>query len=506
MFEYRLVGEMKGLGSGDRELLLPPERPLSYLRVGSQGAESAGVTRALLEGRATEFRFRIPLVMPGTTGSSEIIGALRRRLASPVFPVLNGRRCDDGAEVEVCWLDWVQMKTVGRELDAGFARSDAPVDVGELRITPTFEITGQGQVLLRNWQYWNSEWDFQQRPADRDRWWRVRPNHTRDRPLLPFSSRLRPSSFAPQARGTFAACLHPEMHRLLGRPRYVVIEHPFRTSWLPVLALEDRGLEVKAGNDDGLWRNTIFLDRTARDALGIADGEFCCVHPWLRPRRTIWWCLSRDKLVGSRMIAAHVRAPARADLEKPVCRIDQEALEAIGGRGGERVTIEHLAPAGGIQSARARPESHWKRTRLTQRVLPIVPTERAERARWEAPQLWDEVSNPVVASVGEAPELEGYVDCAERIGVHPPYPTIYLNYYTRRGLKDLKLCQPVQVRVGVPGRLTAEASEFAWLVVIALLGAAIVFVESDTWQIIAAAVLLMLTVWLVAFRAIQAIR
>ena len=64
----------------------------------------------------------------------------------------------------------------------------------------------------------------------------------------------------------------------------------------------------------------------------------------------------------------------------------------------------------------------------------------------------------------------------------------------------------MQVRAGVANRLATEASEFAWFAVIALLGAAIAFLNSSLWQIVAAGVLIVLTLFLLVFRAIRAVR
>jgi hypothetical protein len=494
MFEYQTIGSLVE-GTSAQPLLLPKGRPLSYLRVGAAGRSSHGLTRALLERRATEFRVRIPLALAKDNGRRIVSGALERRHASAAFPVLDGTLHGGGA-VDLCWLDWVQLTAVGAELGAGFGRSAEEVEVADLLLAPIYRPTDSAEEIRRDWQYWNSDWEFADPHAPDPDWWRVRPNHSRALPRLARRPGSNSAPGAAQARGTFAACLHPAMRERLGNPRYVVVGHPYRRSWLPVLALAE-----EFGEGDEVWTETIFLDRTAREALGIADGEFCLVEPWHRPRRSIWWRTARDKMVGSRMIAAHVRSPARADLEKPVCRLEPAALEAIGGRPGDRVTIEYLKPPADGQR-----RGDWQRVSLTQRALPIDPAERERRSAWESPQLWDEESAPVPKGA-EASSLEGYVDCAERLGVHPPYPSIYLNYYTRRsGLGGVGLCAPVQVRVGVPGRLSAEASEFAWLVVIALLGAAIAFLRSDTWQIAAATVLAVVTVWLVAFRALQAIR
>lgn len=496
MLEYQRIGVLIGAGPAP-ELSLPAGRPLSYLRVQATSSDrSVGMTRVLLERRATEFRVRVPVVMEaGGDHRERIVAALERFGSSTVYPLLEGRSPDRVGAVDVCWLDWVQMASVGRALETGFRKRDGAVAVAGLKVSPTYECARAGEAPKRDWQYWNSRWEFAEPPRAREDWWRVRPNESRDRRRFPRLRRPQPG-FGPQARGTFAACLHPEMRKALGDPRYLVVSHPFRKGWLPVLALDDEF----EGHDKEVWDRTIFLDRTARDALGVSDGEFCLVYPWLRPRRSIWWRGVRDRAIGSRTIAAHARAPARADLEKPVCRLEPQVLAAIGGRPGESVVLEYVAPPRNEQ-----PSRRWERVRVSQRVLPIDPQERAERQRWEAPQIGDDGPNP--GGGEEAPELQGYVDCAERLGVYPPYPAIYLNYYTRRyGLRNLGLCQPVQVRVGLPGRLMAEASEFVWLAVIALLGAAIAFLHSSTLQILAAAALALATAVLLLFRAIRAIR
>jgi hypothetical protein len=487
VFEYGRVGKLAGADPG-QDLLLPSGRPLSYLRVGEQPGKSRGLTRALLEHRATELRVRIPVVVP-PEGSAEIVKALQRLAVSQVFPVLEGTTGED--EVDLCWLDLVQVAALRRKQDTGLAQREVPAAAAGISFSPIYEVSGQPETATRFWQYWNSDWEFENRPEDRDDWWRVRPNERRRG-----GHSLLPGSRGPEARGTFAACLHPEMKEELGDPPYVVIEHPHRRGYVPALVLEDDGLRKLP---ESKWRKTIFLDRTARDALGLLDGEFCIVHPWRYPRRTLQRRRFFERLVGARTIAAHVRAPARADLEKPVCRLEPEVLETIGGRGGESVEIERIA----------KPENalpgHWDIVRATQRVLPIDRDERVRRTTWEAPQTWD-FENPNQKDEG-SPELTGYVDCAERLGLYPPYPAIYLNYYTRKeALSGLGLCEPVQVRVKFWSRLAAEASEFVWLAVIALLGAAIAFLDSPLWQATAAGMLIALTAALLIFRAIRAVR
>jgi hypothetical protein len=489
--DYGRVGKLAGVDTGP-DLLLPSGRPLSYLRVGERANDSRGLTRSLLERRATELRVRIPVVVePG--GSDRIVAALERFAVSPVFPVLGGT-CESEGEVEVCWLDLVQVAALRRQEGSGLARRGAVVAAG-IRFSPTYEVSASPEEATRSWQYWNSDWEFADPPEDRDRWWRVRPNETRRRGHWLLMAG--PGSRGPEARGTFAACLHPRMRRELGNPPYVVVEHPFRGGHVPVAVLQDEF----TGVGENVWGKTIFLDRTARDGLGLLDGEFCAVHPWVRPRIALWRCRMRDRMVGARTIAAHPRAPARADLEKPVCRLEPEVLETIGGRAGEFVAIERVVPAADGR------EGHWEVVRTKQRVLPIDRAERARRAEWEAPQTWDAASESPGEGGDGAPDIEGYVDCAERLGLYPPYPAIYLNYYTRKeALRELRLCEPVQVRVGIGNRLANEASEFAWLAVIALLGAAIAFLDSPFWQIASAGVLIVLTLAMLAFRAIRAVR
>jgi hypothetical protein len=492
VLDYGRVGKLAGVDPG-RDLLLPRGRPLSYLRVNERPHASRGLTRSLLERRATELRVRIPVVVE-REGSDRIVAALERFAVSQVFPVLDGT-CERDGEVEICWLDLVQVAVLRRSEGTGLARRNAVVVAAGIGFSPTFAVSADPEAATRSWQYWNSEWEFADPPEPRDRWWRVRPNETRRRGHWLLMAG--PGSRGPEARGTFAACLHPSMREELGNPPYVVVEHPFRGGRVPVAVLED---EFR-GMGENVWGKTIFLDRTARDGLGLLDGEFCLVHPWTRPRIALRRLRLRDRLVGARTIAAHPRAPARADLEKPVCRLEPEALETIGGRAGEFVAIERVVPAADGR------EGHWDVVRTKQRVLPIDRAERTRRAEWEAPQTWDAASEGPGEGGAGAPELEGYVDCAERLGLHPPYPAIYLNYYTRKeALGELQLCEPVQVRVGIGNRLANEASEFAWLAVIALLGAAIAFLDSPFWQVAAACVLIVLTAAMLAFRAIRAVR
>jgi hypothetical protein len=465
VLEYRPNGLLLGVGS-DRSLVLPEGRPLSYLRVRDPNGHDPTLARVLLEHRATEFRRRIPLVGPHAVDREELLSAFERFAASPVFPLLEGRE-GGGSEVDVCWLDRVQMLAFARQRECGYSRRTGPVLVDGLELAPTYEIdrsTDVAEVAERiddKCQYWNSDWEFAPASARPEEWWRVRPNDKRgDERLLG----LLPSA---EARGTSAACLPPATLRELGNPRYLVIEHPYRNGNVPVLAIADEGLKALRG--EGASGRTVYLDRTARDALGISDGEFCLVHPWLRPRRQIWRRFVRDRYVGSRAISANLKTSARADLEKPVCRLDEEALAAIGGKPSEFVTLEALHSGEPRRSGEQ--VEYWKRVRVDQRVVPIDAGERSRRGSWEAGQLWDDASASPRSWGGRGPTLEreGFVDCAETLGVHPAYPAVYLNFHARRQL-GLGLCQPVEIRVNVLSRLATEFGNLAWLVLIGLIG------------------------------------
>jgi len=442
------------------------------------------------------------VVLPAAESCRELQQTLRGFGLSTVFPLLRGSD-DGGSQLEILWLDRVQALAFARDRGCLLRRRDRPVRVDGLSLRPTFEVDpgSDGELaeeVEERWQYWKSEWEFDEMPAGSERWWRVWPNENRDRDgLLGLAGRT-------AARGTSAACLAPRTLRRLGSPRYLVIEHPFRSGNLPVLALADEKLEDLPGDAGGdIGRPVLCLDRTARDALGIADGEFCLVHPWLRPRSDIWRRLLRDRYVGSRAISANVRTSARADLEKPICRLDEESLAAIGGTPGEFVTLETLhcrdpERAGGTAQ-------RWERVLASQRVVPIDGEERSRRGGWEAGQLWDDSSvSPLAWRRRESGlEPEGFVNCAETLGVHPPYPTVYLNFNARKQL-ELRLCQPVEIRVKVVSRVMTDLGNLVWLVLIGLIGTVAALLDLSIGAI--AALLGATLLLLLVLRAIRTIR
>ena len=93
---------------------------------------------------------------------------------------------------------------------------------------------------------------------------------------------------------------------------------------------------------------------------------------------------------------------------------------------------------------------------------------RARAGRRPSPGTVARSATIVGVGTGEL-EPEGFVDCAETLGVQPPYPTIYLNYYARAEL-GVALCDPVEVRVSVLNRMGAEVGNLVWLVLIGLIG------------------------------------
>jgi hypothetical protein len=502
VLDYRPVGLLLS-PEGERDLLLPEGRPLSYLRVDGEEQARGTLARALLEQRATEFRRRIPVVRPAAESCDELQETFRGFGLCTVFPVLHGRDGDGGSRLDVLWLDRVQALAFARRRGCLLRRRDWHVQVDGLKLRPTFETDpgSDGEIaeeIDERWQYWKSKWKFEQMPAGSERWWRVWPNENRDREgLLGLSGRT-------AARGTSAACLAPRTLRRLGLPRYLVIGHPFRSGNLPVLALADEGLEDLPGDaGGGVGRPVLCLDRTARDALGISDGEFCLVHPWLRPRADVWRRLLRDRYVGSRAISANVRTSARADLEKPVCRLDEESLAAIGGNAGEFVTLETLHCKDPERDGG--PAQRWERVQIGQRVVPIDGDERSRRSTWEAGQLWDDDSaSPADWRRRESGlEPEGFVDCAETLGVHPAYPTVYLNFNARKQL-ELRLCQPVEIRVKVVSRVMTDLGNLVWLVLIGLIGTVAALLELSIGVI--AVILGATLVLLLVLRAIRTIR
>lgn len=156
MLEYRPnAGVLAGV-TPKYTLSLPAERPLSYLRVEGSPHCSMTLARALLEHRATEFRRRIPLVLPGGEGRADIASILERYGVSPVYPVLDGHGEDEGP-LDICWLDRVQILAVGRGLGVGFGEHDGAVASGGLKIFPTYAIDQSAPTNRADttWQYWN---------------------------------------------------------------------------------------------------------------------------------------------------------------------------------------------------------------------------------------------------------------------------------------------------------------------------------------------------------------
>jgi hypothetical protein len=497
VLDYQPVGLLLS-AEPERPLLLPRDRPLSYLRVGEEPGGGT-LARALLERRATELRRRVPVIRPPAQDCLDLQRTFRGFGLCTVFPLLRGSD-EDGTPLDVLWLDRAQALALARSQDCLLRRREQAVRTGGLRLRPTFEVdpASRGELaeeIDESWQYWKSRWEFEDDPPGADQWWRVWPNENRNRDG--FAGRT-------AARGTSAASLAPRARRRLGSPRYLVIEHPFRSGSLPVLVLEDSNLEDLPGDAGGrLDRPVICLDRTARDALGISDGEFCLVHPWLRPHGEVWRRLLRDRYVGSRAISANVRTSARADLEKPVCRLDEESLAAIGGQPSEFVTLEALRCRD--PQAEGGEGKRWERVRIGQRVVSIDGGERARRSGWEAGQPWDEgaVSPAAWRKRGSGLEPEAFVDCAETLGVHPPYPTVYLNFTARQQL-GVRLCQPVEIRVKVLSRVMTDLGNLVWLVLIGLIGtvAALLDLSIGLIAVLLGAVLFLLLV----LRAIRTIR
>jgi hypothetical protein len=437
--QLHLVGRLvTDRDSTEHDVLLEEGQPLSRARVGTA---RMSLPRSLAESRAASLRRRIPVAV-------DDVGSALRRLftanVSPVVLVLDDR---------LALLDLDQAEALMPE-GTGLVELDAPVDVAHLRIEPVWAMGDGGKPPKGSMQYWNSQWTF----VD-EAWgaavgaWRVLPQDVR------FGG-----------RGDFVAALSAAGHSDLGSPRYVVVENHF---------LPERFLAAAARLDLNLTEpRVIALDSSCREALGLSDGEFCHVYAWRRGYRARDWL----RRIGARSVIAQVEIASRADMEKTLCRLSAEALDAVGAASGQAVVVESVREVDktrGVWSVRSK--------RL--RALAIDDAERAERLRWM-----------------QREGRSGYLDCAERLAIHPPYPPIYLDYFTRRDLgfdPDL-LCAPVRVRASIADRLAGEASDFMWLAVGGLIVA--ILAAADAPAAVAIGVALAAVVLLAVVRILRALR
>jgi len=441
------VGELLGTGTS-HALLLAPDFPLSHLRVQQPGGLPVALVRFMIENGAPTLRHSVPVLFDSRAEVDHEITRLRQHGASPLVPVLNA---NDGSAMVLALIHSGQLAALCEDPTAPrnlYADADAPAFAG-IRFDRTYRLVSaaapfQPKKENDDHEYWNSVWSFLT-PVPVEGLWRVRPNLERD-----------------GVRGEFVAALSPQAHHALGSLPYVVIVNPyFPTNRLPAwVTVEERPLPAEEP-----YHRTIYIDRTIRETLGVADGEFCEVHPWEIETATEAfrrWTYRRS--VGPRTLVAHTKIPLKSDTEKPVCRMSAGSLAALGVPAGGFVMLEAMTLR---QHTDMDGKWRWKPRRIRRRVLELEEAVMQTRETWESDQ---------------APS---YVDCASRYAIFPPYPDIYLDFHARRELGYLAICGVVQVRAAVWSRLLDEASEFAWLGVIAFIAAVAATIGLPPWAYLA---------------------
>ncbi len=459
------VGELVDAGA-PHALLLAPGFPLSHLRVRQPDEAPIALVRFMIESGGPTLRHSVPVLFDSRADIEIEVARLRQFGVTSVFPILTD--AGDGSARILALIGSGQLGALCED-PAGHRnlarQTDVPAFAG-IRFEHAYRLEPAGIPFVPaendRHEYWNSTWSFME-PIDVDGLWRVRPNLRRDR-----------------IRGEFVAVLSPHAHLALGQPAYVIVVNPyFPDNRLPAWVMVEADLPVEEGN-----HHTIYVDRTIRETLGVADGELCQVHPWVTEtfiENVRRW--TYRKSIGPRTLVAHTKIPLKSDTEKPVCRMSSGSLSALGVPSGGFVTLEAMAPE--FQADDGSPP-RWTARRIRRRVLEVDETTTKTRESWESDQ---------------APN---YVDCASRYAIFPPYPDIYLDFFARRELGDLAICGVVQVRAAVWSRLLDEASEFAWLGIIAVVAAVAATIGLPVWGYLAIAAAL--TGALVFLRVRRAVR
>ncbi|HZQ82691.1 MAG TPA: hypothetical protein VFB25_12020 [Gaiellaceae bacterium] len=444
--ELRHVGDL--YGSERTPLLLGDGMPLSHLLVRRDG-RLVPAARVLAECRGDHLRRRYAVRLEGIS-PDELLERFGKSAISPVFLVL--------AET-LAFLDPDQIGALG----LGLVEQPEPTPIGDLLFKPTYRIDDTRPLTLDGAEapraFWRSTWTYADERERHDaEWWRVWPQGERK-----------------EVRGDFVAAISRTQFARLRGPAYVMIESvvdPRMRLYAHLRA--DKG-DTQLNSEEFRDRRIVALDASCRDALGILDSEFCRMVP-LEGRHVVRGL--RRRVFGSRATVAHVKIAARVDLDKPVCRLAADTLAAIGARRDDKVTIETVVE---------RQPGRYRTKREKLRALEIDASEASGRAEWERPTGSD-----------------GWVDPATVHGIHPPYPAIYLDWFTRQRLGELPVAAPVIVRANIGSRLAAEAGEFAWLAVGGLVIAVLKGVNASGTTIVVVAGLLSL--FFIGFRIRRGLR
>ncbi len=155
---------------------------------------------------------------------------------------------------------------------------------------------------------------------------------------------------ADHIRGTYTIKLNPRMAEIAGllaeRGKEVAVVNRFDKRPGDTLTLAAGGkLQIDTLVPSGQAK----VEKTLRTAIGLRAGDPVCVMPI---RSSIWTSLREKcaKLIGTQYIYCRVEKTYYPDMEKRICRLPHEALEAIGALSGNRVVIQSLSSTEGEKS------------------------------------------------------------------------------------------------------------------------------------------------------------
>ncbi len=251
----------------------------------------------------------------------------------------------------------------------------------------------------------------------------------------------------------FCNCIFHRILRRIGFNDYVAIVNDYHRS-----EKHDLGKEFSTFGilviDNSVKNGQVAVDLSLRHSIGLSRYEYAKFY---KVKVDFKWRLRNmlAKLFGIQYTIARVRKGDVTDVEKNICRAEKQIFDDIGISNNDFCVIEHLK--------RDKDESYRiKSIRL--RALELIPEIKKSRTKIQIP-LWK----------------ARFPDCQTLLGIAPEIAWILLDIHAREEL-GVNVCGAVRIRRSISHELSKRLSEFAFVLLLTILGAILTYGQGDIIQ------------------------
>ena len=326
------------------------------------------------------------------------------------------------------------------------------IGVYSIKGNPLYELVALDKVPKT---YFVMETDFLNPPSDPS-YLKVLP--TRERGNAKGDYIIRVNERTARELG-FCNCIFHRMIRGIGFPEFIVIMNEVERREFANFG--------KLLIDNKVADKCAEVDLSLRHSVGIYRYEYARFY---KAKATLGWRIKHflANLFGIQYSICRVRRGDLPDVEKRICRAEKQVLDDIGVSNGDFCVIESVKKDSNNNA--------WMIKSLRIRVLELYPYVRAKRKSLQAPSF-----------------NARFPDCADLLDMTPDLAWIFLDEHARQFL-GAKPCGAVKIRRSIVHEFKKRLSEFAFIVLITLLGTVLTYREADVTRI---GIFSMNTLWLI---------